>query len=165
MQEGNGYHYFLQPLANIHLDSNLEAEMRPPGSRSRIYIFTAIALFILLIAIINFMNLATATSTERAKEMGIRKTMGSLRSQLVGQFLMEAVLMTVLSTVLALLLLNPLVPLFRNISGKAIQYEQLFDPPLLVVLLIFSLIVAFLTVSYQAIRAAVANPIRSRRDE
>jgi len=160
VQAGNGYHYFLQPLPNIYLDSNLEGEMRPPGSRTLIYIFTAIALFILLIAVINFMNLATATSTERAKEVGIRKTMGSLRSQLIGQFLMEAVLMTLLSTTLALLLLNPLIPLFRNISGKEIQYGQLLEPTVLTGLVLFSLLVGLLSGSYPAVVLSSFNPVK-----
>ncbi|HMQ60014.1 MAG TPA: ABC transporter permease, partial [Flavilitoribacter sp.] len=99
-KQGNGYRYFLQPLPSIYLDSNLESEMKPPGSRQRIYFFTVIAALILIIACINFMNLATARSANRAREVGIRKTLGSDRRQIAGQFFLEALLITLLSAAL-----------------------------------------------------------------
>ncbi|HEU5289144.1 MAG TPA: ABC transporter permease, partial [Cyclobacteriaceae bacterium] len=87
-KEGNGYRYFLQPLASIHLDpTNLEFQMQPSGNITTVYILTFTAALILVIACINFMNLATARSAERAKEVGVRKVMGSIRNQLVTQFL------------------------------------------------------------------------------
>ena len=100
-QSGNGYIYSLQPLKDIYLKSNLEGELKPPGSLNRVYIFSIIALFILFIAVINFMNLATAKSAERAKEVGIRKTLGSSKKEIAGQFLIEAVTISLLSAVLA----------------------------------------------------------------
>ncbi|MEL6538883.1 MAG: ABC transporter permease, partial [Bacteroidota bacterium] len=87
---GNGYRYFLQNVADIYLTSHLEAEMRTNGDIDTLYLFLFISFFILVIAIINFMNLATARSTERAKEVGVRKTLGSSRGRLIGQFLNEA---------------------------------------------------------------------------
>ncbi len=101
---GNGYHYYLQPLRRIHLTSDLEAEMRPNGSMRSIYIFGIIAIFILCIACVNFINLSTARSVERAKEVGIRKTFGSERRSLVLQFLIESVLVSLVSVFLAVLL-------------------------------------------------------------
>lgn len=159
VQAGNGYHYYLQPLASIYLQSNLEGEIRPPGSKTRVYIFTVIALFILLIAIINFMNLATAKSTERAKEVGIRKTMGSLRGQLVLQFLFEAVLMTLFSTGIALLLLYVMIPPFNNIAGKAMGMSELMNPLLIPLLLLFALLVGILAGSYPAAVLSRFNPV------
>jgi putative ABC transport system permease protein len=100
-KQGNGYRYFLQPLTDIYLDSNLEGEIKLPGSRSRIYFFSAIAFLILIIACINFMNLATARSAGRAREVGIRKTLGSDRSQIAKQFLLEAVIISVVAAIIA----------------------------------------------------------------
>ena len=112
---GNGYHYFLQALPDIHLESQLEGELSPPGSQNRIYIFTLIAIFILLIACINFMNLATARSAERAQEIGVRKTLGSGRLEIAMQFLFEAVVLSVLATLFAWGLLQYMLPLFNNL--------------------------------------------------
>jgi putative ABC transport system permease protein len=159
VKAGNGYHYYLQPLPDIYLESNLESEMRPPGSKTRVYIFTVIALFILLIAIINFMNLATAKSTERAKEVGIRKTMGSLRGQLMVQFLFEAVLMTLVSTGLALVFLYALIPPFNSLSGKEMQFTELFHPSFVPSLLVFSIIVGILAGSYPAAVLSRFKPV------
>src|SRR6267154_407882 len=90
-KEGNGYRYFLQPLASLHLDpTNLEGKMKPGGNITSVYILIAIAILILVIACINFMNLATARSAERAKEVGVRKVMGSFKKQLITQFLTES---------------------------------------------------------------------------
>ncbi|HXB94031.1 MAG TPA: ABC transporter permease, partial [Puia sp.] len=99
---GNGYHYYLQPLRQIHLISDLEAEMRPNGSKRAITIFGIIAVFILCIACVNFINLSTARSMERAREVGIRKTFGSERRSLIGQFLLESTLVSGLSVIFAL---------------------------------------------------------------
>ncbi|HNP08700.1 MAG TPA: ABC transporter permease, partial [Cyclobacteriaceae bacterium] len=90
-KEGNGYRYFLQPLTSIHLDpTNLEGKMQPGGNITSVYIMITVAILILFIACINFMNLATARSSERAKEVGVRKTMGSFKKHLVFQFLTES---------------------------------------------------------------------------
>src|SRR5262249_45149909 len=102
---GNSYHYYLQPLRRIHLTSDLEAEMRPNGNLRSIYIFGIIAIFILCIASVNFINLSTARSVERAKEVGVRKTFGSERRSLIAQFLVESVLVSLLSTVISLFLM------------------------------------------------------------
>jgi putative ABC transport system permease protein len=150
IRAGNGYHYFLQPLRNIYLDSQLEGEIRAPGSRARVYIFTVIALFILLIAVINFMNLATAKSTERAREVGIRKTLGGLRGQLALQFLAEAVLTTLVATLLSLVLLNGLLSVFNELSGKEIRLSSLIQPIYLLALFGGALIVGILAGSYPA---------------
>nr|WKN37784.1 ABC transporter permease [Tunicatimonas sp. TK19036] len=112
---------FTQPLTNIHLYSHLEGEFEANGNVKYLYIFGAIAFFILLIACINFMNLATARSADRAKEVGVRKTMGSARSALVRQFLAESVLLSLFSVLLALGLAELLRTPFNEIAAKEIQ--------------------------------------------
>ena len=102
---GNGYHYYLQPLKKIHLISDLEGELRPNGSLKAVYIFSVIAIFILAIACVNFINLSTARSMERAREVGIRKTFGSAKKSLVWQFLVESVIVSILSMIVAMLLM------------------------------------------------------------
>jgi putative ABC transport system permease protein len=118
---GNGYHYFLQPLTKIHLISNRENELRPNGSIKEIWLFGMIALFILGIACFNFINLSTARSVERAKEVGLRKTFGSVRHELMQQFLFESVLMSLLSMVIAIGLIVVLVPVFNQITAKELS--------------------------------------------
>ena len=125
VRAGNGYFYFLQPLTGIHLDSNLESELRPNGSRTLVYIFSIIAGFVLLIAGINFMNLATARSSERAKEVGIRKTLGSTKVQLSVQFLIESVLLSLGALVLALVLALILLPGFNQLAAKQLSLRFL----------------------------------------
>ena len=100
--------FYLQPLRRIHLHSDLRAEMGINSDNQYVYIFSAIAFFILIIAAINFMNLSTARSAGRAREVGIRKVVGSPRSQLVRQFLMESMILSVISMIIALLLVSRL---------------------------------------------------------
>lgn len=117
--EGNGYRYFLQPLTGIHLDpTNLEVQMKPSGNRTSVLILIGVAILILIIACINFMNLATARSSERAKEVGVRKTMGSFRQQLIGQFLTESFVLSAVGMLLAVLMVYFLLPYFNDLTGK-----------------------------------------------
>jgi len=115
---GNKFEYTLMPLQAIHLNSDLTAEFRANGDITYVYLFAAIAIFILLIACINFMNLSTARSANRAKEVGVRKVMGSLRSHLIRQFLMESTLLTLFSFALALALAYLFIPIFNLLSQK-----------------------------------------------
>ncbi len=116
--------YRMQPLTDIHLYSNLTAELEPNSDIKYVYIFSAIAFFILIIASINFMNLATARSAVRAREVGIRKVLGSERRQLVVQFLTESILLSLLSMVIALLLIHLLLPYFNQLSGKELAFAD-----------------------------------------
>jgi putative ABC transport system permease protein len=111
---GNGYRYFLQPLTGIHLNSNLEGELKPNGNEKAVSIFLLIAIFILVIACINFINLSTARSAERAREVGIRKTFGSERKSLISQFLVESVLISLISLVIALFMVIALMPVYNT---------------------------------------------------
>ena len=125
---GNGYRYFLQALPGIHLHSDLEGELKPTGSCSMVRIFMVIAAFILLIACINFMNLSTARSAERAREVGIRKTLGSVRRQLAGQFLLEAILVTGVAALFSLLLVQLALPGFNRLAEKSLSMGRYVQP-------------------------------------
>ncbi len=112
------YHMELQPLTSIHLHSNLDYELSNNGSISRIYMFVAIGILILLIALINYMNLSTARSAVRVKEIGIRKVVGSGRRDLIGLFISESLLITVIAATIAFCLVSFSLPFFNYLSGK-----------------------------------------------
>uniref|UniRef100_UPI0035935E21 ABC transporter permease n=1 Tax=Aquiflexum sp. TaxID=1872584 RepID=UPI0035935E21 len=115
---GNKVEYMLQPLLDIHLYSDLLGEFKANFSSTYVYLFVAIALFILLIACINFMNLATAKSSNRAKEVGVRKSMGSGRSELIFQFMTETFLMSFISFIMAVFIASLLLPFFNELAGR-----------------------------------------------
>lgn len=156
---GNGYRYFLQPLTKIHLISDLEAELRPNGSMTAVYIFTVVAVFILFLACINFINLSTARSVERAREVGIRKTFGSQRRALIGQFLIESALISILSMFLAFMLINLLLPIFNNLSGKELSISYFFQPSWIFLLFAFAVITGLIAGLYPAFILSSFNPI------
>jgi putative ABC transport system permease protein len=118
---GNKYQYWLTPIRDVHLHSDLQIEIEHNGDITYVYLFTAIAFFILLIACINFMNLSTARSSSRAKEVGIRKVLGSLRSHLVRQFLVESILLSLGAVVLALTVSILLLPSFNLLASKRLE--------------------------------------------
>ncbi len=132
---------FLQPVQDIHLRSHLELEMQPNGDIAQVYTFSAIALLILLIACINFMNLATARATLRAKEIGMRKVVGARRSQIVVQFLGQSLLMTFVALGIALILVQVALPIFNTFLGKALSVGYIENPLMLPGLLALALVV------------------------
>ena len=158
-QEGNQYGYFLQPLLDIHLHSDLSLELEPNGDITYVYILGAIAFFIILLACINFMNLATARSANRAKEVGVRKTLGSLRSSLIWQFMTESVVLCLIATGSAVLAANLLLPSFGNIAGKEISSVLFIEPWFLLSLLGLMLIVGMLAGSYPAFYLSSFRPV------
>ncbi|HEY1054697.1 MAG TPA: ABC transporter permease, partial [Emticicia sp.] len=160
VKAGNGYFYFLQPLQSIHLESNLEAELGANGSSNLVYIFMVIAVFVLLIACINFMNLATARSTERAKEVGIRKTLGSTKSQLAIQFLTESVLLSVTSLFVATILVMLAVPFFNNLANKHLILDDFFTWKTIPLMLILSIAVGLIAGLYPAGVLSSFQPIQ-----
>ena len=157
---GNGYHYYLQPLSRIHLTSDLQAELRPNGSERAVYIFAIIAAFILGIACINFVNLSTARSVERAREVGVRKTFGSGQRSLVLQFLLESVLVSLLSMLLALGLVWVFLPLFSRLAGEEFAVGSLVNPLSVFVLLGFGLGVGIVAGLYPAFVLSGFRPIK-----
>ncbi len=148
--------YELQPLTRIHLHSKLEGETN--GDIGYVYTFGAVAFFMLLIASINYMNLSTARSAKRAKEVGLRKVMGSLRSRLIGQFLTESVLMTVLALGASLILVAVLLPFFNTVAGKEIGFRELFQPYFLLIALGIVAFTGFISGSYPAFYLSSFEP-------
>ncbi|MEZ4885289.1 MAG: ABC transporter permease [Chitinophagales bacterium] len=121
LASGNRFDAYLQPLMGIHLGGNLDWELQANSDRKFIYIFSIIAILVLLIAGINFMNLATARSSKRAKEVGVRKVIGAPRSALIGQFLGEALLQSLIAMCLAVVFIELILPYFNNIVDKNIS--------------------------------------------
>ncbi len=116
--KGNDLGFSLQPLTSIHLYSTSSSELKAGGNVKYVYIFGAIAVFMLLIATINFINLSTAGASKRAKEVGVRKVLGSGKSDLVKQFLLESVLLTCIALLIAFVLVQLALPVFNTLSGK-----------------------------------------------
>ncbi len=124
-----GVDFKLAALPDIHLDSDFMMEIQPNGSRDTVYFLSVIAVLIIIIAWINYINLSTAKSIERAREVGVRKVMGGFRSQLVQQFLSEAVLLNVIAVSVAIVAVIILIPWFGQLTGRPIGFE-LFSQPL-----------------------------------
>jgi len=158
-RQGNGYRYFLQPLPDIYLGSNLESELRPPGSRQRVYFFMAIAFLIIVIACINFMNLATARSAMRAREVGIRKTLGSPRRQIALQFLSEAMLITLVACVLAWALDRLALPMFNHLTDKQFSGAHMLTPGFLTLMLFIAIVTGLLSGAYPAASLSSFKPL------
>jgi putative ABC transport system permease protein len=158
-QKGNKIGFFLQPLTDIHLHSDLTGDMQPYGDIRYVYIFSAVAIFMLLIACINFMNLSTAGASKRAREVGIRKVMGSVRGQLIRQFLLESLLLTALALMLALLLAYLALPLFNDLTGQRLELELRSNPWVIPALTLFGLFTGILAGSYPAFFLSSFNPI------
>jgi len=156
---GNGYRYYLQPLSKIHLISHLEGELKPNGSSKAVFLFGIIACFILFLAIINFVNLATARSGERAREVGIRKTFGSEKKSLIFQFLAESGLMSMGSLLLALVIIYLALPYFNRLTGKAFNMEEVFTPVNIGVLIGMTLLTGLLAGVYPAFVLSSFKPI------
>ena len=154
----DGRAYRLQPLTDIHLHSNLRSEIAPNSDITLIYIFSAIAVFILLIACSNFINLATARSAERAREVGLRKVVGAHRRQLVWQFLSESVLMSAVAGMLAVGLAALALPAFNTLAGKALTANALLSGEMLLGLFGVVLFVGVAAGSYPAFVLARFRP-------
>ncbi|MDP4148197.1 MAG: ABC transporter permease [Bacteroidota bacterium] len=158
-QKGNHFVYHLMPLTDIHLHSvNKQYEIEANGNVTHVYIFSVIALLIVLIACVNFMNLSTARSANRAKEVGIRKVAGSLRSNLIAQFLTESVLISSFSLLLAIGLAAALLPLFNELAGKTMSVATFFSTWLFPVMLALVVIVGIIAGSYPAFYLSSFQP-------
>ncbi len=156
---GNFVNFSLTPLASIHLHSNKMGEMGANGSVQYVYIFSAIAAFILLIACVNFMNLSTARSSNRAKEVGIRKVLGSLRGNLIVQFILESTLISLIAMILALLIAWALLPYFDQLANKQMHIGLISRPWLAPSLLGLVIVVGLLAGSYPAFFLSAFQPI------
>jgi len=158
-KQGNDISFHLQRLTDIHLYADFTNDLSPSGDVKFVYIFGAIALFMLLIACINFMNLSTAGASKRSREVGIRKVLGSMKLELVRQFLLESVLITTLALLLALVLVNLALPFFNELAGQKLSLS-LSDHPLLIPgLLVFIVITGILAGSYPAFYLSSFKPV------
>ncbi|HWK05915.1 MAG TPA: FtsX-like permease family protein [Puia sp.] len=156
---GNHFRYQIFPLTDVHLYSNKSYELEANSNIQFVYIFSVIAVLILLIACVNFMNLSTARSANRAKEVGIRKVAGSTKGHLIGQFLTESVLLSFFSLVLALGIAVLLLPVFNQLAGKSLHPDVLFSGRFLPILLLLVLVVGCLAGSYPAFYLSSFQPI------
>jgi len=157
--QGAHFIYHLMPLADIHLHSQKSYEMEPNGSAVYIYVFSFIAILIMVIACVNFMNLSTARSANRAKEVGIRKVAGSTKGHLITQFLTESVLLSFFSLLLGLAIALLLLPMFNQLAGKELHAGSLFSLRFLSLLVILVLLVGCLAGSYPAFYLSSFQPI------
>ncbi|HET8864068.1 MAG TPA: ABC transporter permease [Gracilimonas sp.] len=149
--------YKLQPLTGIHLYSSFDREIEPNSDVRYLYIFGSIAFLILFVAGINYMNLATARSSDRAMEVGIRKTLGAQRFGLIKQFLSESFVFSLISMLLALLWVEIFLPLFANLTGKPLSFD-LFDPFIVSSLVGITLLIGFIAGLYPSFVLSKFNP-------
>ena len=152
--------YLLQPLFETHLRSTLRFDFEPHGNLTTVRVFTVIAIFILIIATINYMNLATARSVRRAREVGLRKLAGGSRRQLILQFLAESTGMVVIAMILALVLASFALPYFNSIAGKSLDTHTLLQGNFLLTLLAATVFVGILAGSYPSFVLSSFRPIR-----
>jgi putative ABC transport system permease protein len=158
-QFGIKIRYEMQRITDIHLYSKIQDEAEAGGDISYIYIFGAVAAFMLIIACINYMNLATARSATRAKEVGVRKVMGSQRRQLIGQFLTESIVLALAALVVSLILIYALLPAFNELSNKQLPFSYILQPKVLFGLLGVVLFVGIIGGSYPAFYLSGFNPV------
>jgi len=154
--------YTLQPLSRIHLYSNFKFDIEGNSDIQYVYIFTIIAIFILLIACINFMNLSTARSANRAKEIGIRKVVGSARLQVIKQFFGESILLAFIAYIITIFLVEFLLPIFNDFSGKHLSFNYL-EYSLILSSFAIIIITGIVAGSYPAILLSSLKPIKVLR--
>jgi putative ABC transport system permease protein len=157
---GNKYSLSLEPLTSIHRNSHLDYEIETNSDMSYIYIFSVIAVAILLIACINFINLSTARSEKRAKEVGIRKTLGSQSRQIIGQFIAESILTSFISIIISICLVEFILPEFNNLSNKQITFNLLSSRYVIPFLLGFAVAVGLVAGSYPAFYLSSFQPVQ-----
>lgn len=158
-KQGGVYSYFIYPLTDSHLYSKLSDGLEPQGDITYVYIFAAVGLFILVIAGINFMNLSTAQSAGRAKEVGLRKTLGSQRAQIIFQFLAESFLYSGVAIALAVGVSYLMLPPFNLLTGKQLTMAALQSPAFLGVVLTLWMVVGLLAGSYPAFYLTSFSPV------
>ena len=158
--QGHSFNYFLQPIESIHLRSQLDVEIEPNSDISYVYIITIIAIIILTISSINFINLSIARSTERAKEVGIRKVMGSQRAALISQFLTESIFVCLISSVLSIGIVFLSIPKFNEILGTSLSFSTVVQPIAIAAVLVFILLIGVLSGFYPALVISRLQPSR-----
>ncbi|MEO9022014.1 MAG: ABC transporter permease [Ginsengibacter sp.] len=155
--KGNHLGFALQPLTSIHLYSHANYELSPAGNAMYVYIFGAIAIFMLLIACINFINLSTASASQRAKEVGVRKVIGSGKIQLIKQFLIESGLLVFIALLISSVLVKLALPVFNSISGQDLYFD--FSLKIILAFIGLGLLVSFIAGLYPAFYLSSFKPI------
>lgn len=158
-QSGGEYGYFPTKITDIHLHATTMDSIEPGGDITYVYFFSAIGVLIVIIACINFMNLTTAKSAGRAKEVGLRKALGSMRGQLIGQFLSESAIYTIVSIILSVVACYFLLPLFNELSGKELHIRDLFSPEFIIGVIGLVLFVGLIAGSYPAFYLTSFNAV------
>ncbi len=158
LTSGN-FKLFLQPLLDIHLRSKNGTEIEPNGNINHVYIFSIVAIFILVIASVNYMNLTIARSLRRAKEVGMRKVLGAHKMNLIGQFLSESFIVTLIAALIAFCLTLLLLPVFNQFAGKEITTNTLFNPPILMTISASIVIIAILSGAYPSFVLSAFKPL------
>ncbi len=153
--------HYLQPLTSIHLHSDLDYEIQKNNKIATVYIFGIVGILILFIACINFMNLATARSAKRAREVGMRKVLGAERAQLIKQFIGESILISLIAVFISIFLIELLLPLFNSFSEKSLTFGFIANPFLLLILVTAGLIVGMFAGTYPAFFLSSAAPIKT----
>lgn len=158
---------FVQPLTDIHLYSDFDnqSELEPGGDVKSVYIFGAVAIFMLLIACVNFINLSTAGATKRNKEVGVKKVLGSQRIQLIHQFLTESFISTAVAMILGTLLVVLALPIFNQLSGKNLEASFLLNPKVLITLFSLGILITLLAGSYPAFFLSSIKPISALKNK
>ena len=159
-KNGDFFSYYSIPLTKIHLHSNVTAEFEPNGNIQNIYVFIVIAFFILLIACVNFMNLSTARGAGRAREVGVRKVLGSSRIYLIFQFLVESLLTAFVSMLLSVVIAVIVLPYFNQLAGTGIAIEQFFTKSIILLLILTVVAVGLFAGSYPAFYLSAFQPIQ-----
>ena len=159
-KKGNEIGFYLQPLTDIHLHSDLTGDMEPYGDIRYVYIFSAVAVFMLLIACINFMNLSTAGASRRAREVGVRKVLGSMKSELIRQFLVESLVLTSVAMVIAIILVFWALPIFNSLAGQNLALHLTTNYWAIPYLALFGIFTGLLAGSYPAFYLSSFNPIK-----
>ncbi len=151
--------YFVQPLSELHLRSKVNAEIGIKGNASQLRIFTIIAILILTLAAINYMNLAVARSINRAKEVGLRKAIGARKTQLIVQFLTESVFLSVLALVLALGMMQLILPIFGRLVERQMEFGLLSELNLIPILFVMVFLLGIISGSYPALFMSSLRPV------
>lgn len=159
INSGNDFSFVFVPLKHVHLYSRVFNEFKETGDINTIYLFSAIALFILIIACINFINLATAKSTKRANEIGVRKVLGSKKAQLVKQFLSESIILCFIAVVFSVMIVELVLPFFNELTNKELSLNLFSNAIMVSALITFTFVLGIAAGLYPALLLASFKPI------
>ena len=157
---GNSYGLYLQPLADIHLNPEIQHGLKPSNDKKYIYIFSMIAFLIILLASINYMNLSTAQSANRSREVGLRKVVGSTRKSLVIQFLVESVVLTIIALILAVIIVEYFLPYFNRIIDLQLSVHYFNNWYIIPGLLLIAILIGILAGIYPSLFLATFRPVQ-----